>query len=69
MEYQIVQEAVDVFRIAVVPQRELSSADHESIAAIVREFHPLAQVTGGETGAIEQEASGKRRVFACRVGL
>ncbi|CAN5347381.1 AMP-binding protein [soil metagenome] len=67
LEYQVVQTAVDEFRVTLVPRGIIGAAERERVAQIIRAQHGGARVTIAEAPEIEREASGKRRTFICEI--
>jgi phenylacetate-CoA ligase len=66
-EYQIVQEAVDRFRITVVPGACFDATAGEKIGFILRSRYPSAQVSVIVVDRIQREPSGKLRAFLSQV--
>jgi phenylacetate-CoA ligase len=62
-EYQVVQEALDRFRIVVVPGACFDEAAGERIRSVFASWDPSAHVTIDIVDRIPREASGKRRTF------
>lgn len=62
-EYQIIQEALEGFRVLVVPGVQFDDAAGGRIRAIFEAWRPSVQVTIEAVDAIPREPSGKRRAF------
>lgn len=66
-EFQIIQEAVDRFRIVVVPDARFDGAAGDRIRFMVRSRYPSAQVSVTVVDRIQREPSGKLRSFRSQV--
>jgi phenylacetate-CoA ligase len=66
-EFQVVQEAVDRFRIIVVPGPRFDDAARERIRSTVSSRYPSAEVSVIVVDHLQRERSGKRRSFRSEV--
>ena len=66
-EYQVIQDALERFRVIVVPGVRFDDTAPGRIRAIFKAWRPSVEVTIEAVDHIPRESSGKRRVFRSHV--
>ncbi len=66
-EFQVIQETIEEFTVAVASRHALSDAERERVTNVIHSTHPQARVTVRPIDQVRPEASGKRRLFISHV--